>query len=30
MFSNFQFICKEEPDDYINDFMKGFSQILKP
>ena len=29
MFSAFKFICKEEPDDDGNDFMEGFSHILK-
>ena len=29
MFSNFEFICKEEPDDNVYDFIKGFVHILK-
>ena len=27
IFSNFKFICKEEPDDDVNDIIKGFGHI---
>ena len=29
IFSNFQFIWKEEPDDDVNNFIKDFARILK-